>query len=296
MKLKIIITLLLIAPLLGKGQFNPQLSQLIKTLEFVNPGYNASKDQASATLLYRKQWMGLNGAPQTMAANINVPVNKWHTGFGANALVETFGLTTFSNIDLTACVDVKVSNSSYLTFGLSGGAEIRRIDMEKAVYIGDPPFYASQFNDEYLHAAFGLNFFGKNIHLGASAHYSQLKGLRYTNNEPLSIFVNGSYLISINSDWALKPSMLFKTWGGYSNLDAGVFVLYRDILWFGASYRTTKAFILFADIKITNSTRLGYSFDTGLSSAPILRHNSHEIRLEFNIPRTEKAFERHIGQ
>ena len=296
MKQKIIIALLIIAPLMSKGQFNPQLSQLIKTLEFVNPGYNASKDQASATLLYRKQWMGLNGAPQTMAANINVPVNKWHTGFGANTIVETFGLTTFSNIDLTACVDVKVSNSSYLAFGLSGGAEIRRIDMERAVYIGDPPFYASQYNDEYLHAAFGLNYFGKNIHLGASAHYSQLKGLRYTNNEPLSVFVNGSYLISIHPDWALKPSMLFKTWGGYSNLDAGVFALYRDLFWIGASYRTSKAFILFADIKITNSTRLGYSFDTGLSSAPILRHNSHEIRLEFNIPRTEKAFERHIGQ
>ncbi|MBN2263402.1 MAG: PorP/SprF family type IX secretion system membrane protein [Prolixibacteraceae bacterium] len=296
MKQKIIIALLIIVPLMSKGQYNPQLSQLIKTLEFVNPGYNASKDQASATLLYRKQWMGLEGAPQTMAANINIPINKWHTGFGANALVETFGLTTFSNIDLTACVDVKVSNSSYLTFGLSGGAEIRRIDMERAKYMGDPPFLANQFDDEYLHAGFGLNYFTPSLHLGASAHYSQLKGLRYTNNEPLSVFLNGSYLISIHPDWALKPSMLFKTWGGYSNLDAGVFALYRDILWFGASYRTSKALIFFADIKISNSIRLGYSFDTGLWSSSAFRHNSHEIRLDFTIPRAERTFERHIRQ
>ncbi|HPR62528.1 MAG TPA: type IX secretion system membrane protein PorP/SprF, partial [Prolixibacteraceae bacterium] len=97
-------------------------------------------------------------------------------------------------------------------------------------------------------------------------------------------------------DWALKPAMLVKTRGGYNNLDAGVFALYRDLFWIGASYRTTKAFILFADIKISNAIRLGYSFDNSLLSSSVFRYNSHEIRLEFNIPRTEKAFERHIGQ
>ncbi|MBN1926798.1 MAG: PorP/SprF family type IX secretion system membrane protein [Prolixibacteraceae bacterium] len=289
---KILIIILVIAPLFTLGQFNPQLSQLIKTLEFINPGYNASKDLASATLLYRNQWTGFEGAPQTMAANINVPVNKWHMGFGANTLVESRGLITHSNIDLTACVDVKVTNTSYMAFGLSGGAELRRIDMGRAVYMGEQDYSAAEYNGENVHAGIGLNYFSPKLHLGASMHYSQLDGNRYAQNEFYSFYVNGSYLIPVHDNWVLKPAVLFKTWGGYSDLDAGLFVLFKDIVWGGISYRLGDALVFFADFKITDMFRLGYSYDLGLRSVSDFNYGSHEIRIEFTMPRPQKKFER----
>lgn len=292
MKEKLIIIVLAIVPFIAKGQFNPQLSQLIKTLEFVNPGYNASKDLPSVTLLYRNQWTGFEGAPQTMATNINVPINKWHTGFGVNSLIETHGLINHSNIDLTACVDVKVSNNSYLGFGLSGGAELRRIDMERAVYFNAPSYSAEQYNSENMHTALGLNYFTPKLHLGASMHYSQLDANRYTQNEQYSIYVNGSYLVPIEQNLVLKPAVLFKTWGGYSALDAGLFLLYKDLVWGGISYRLNDALIFFADVKISKMFRLGYSYDIGMHQVSDFNYGSHEIRLEFNIPKPEKKFDR----
>ncbi|MCF8359352.1 MAG: PorP/SprF family type IX secretion system membrane protein [Prolixibacteraceae bacterium] len=289
---KLLIILFAILPLFTLGQFNPQLSQLIKTLEFINPGYNASKDLASATLLYRNQWTGFEGAPQTMAANINVPVNKWHTGFGVNTLVETRGLITHSNIDLTACVDVKVTNTSYLAFGLSGGAELRRIDMDRAIYRGEQDYTATDYNDENIHAGVGLNYFTPKLHLGASMHYSQLDGNRYAQNEFYSFYVNGSYLIPVHDNWVLKPSALFKTWGGYNDIEAGLFVLFKDIVWGGISYRLNDALVFFADVKITDMFRLGYSYDLGLRDVADFNYGSHEIRIEFTMPRPQKKFER----
>ena len=292
MKEKLLIILIAIVPLFSKGQYNPQLSQLIKTLEFVNPGYNASKDMPSATLLYRNQWTGFEGAPQTMAANINVPVNKWHTGFGLNSMIETHGLTNHSNLDLTACVDVKVTNASYLAFGLSGGAELRRINMERAVYLNAPPYSADNYNSENIHTALGLNYFSQKLHLGASMHYSQLNLNRYAQNELYSFYVNGSYLIPLNEILVMKPAFLFKTWGGYNDFDIGIFMLFKDVIWGGISYRLGDALIFFADIKITDMFRLGYSYDLGLRKISDFNYGSHEIRLEFNMPRAKKKFDR----
>jgi type IX secretion system PorP/SprF family membrane protein len=288
---KYIFLLFVLLPVFGFCQYTPQFSQLMKTLEFVNPGYNASKDLASVVILHRNQWTGFEGAPKTYALNLNIPVNKWHTGFGANTVVETHGLITQTNADLTACVDVKVTSASYLAFGLAAGLESKRIDMGRAVWYGSLPYTADMFNSNSIHTAIGLNYFTPKLHLGGSMHFTQLKGSYYNDNEYYSIYLNGSYLFDLNADWSLKPSAMFRNFGGYSNLDYGLFVLYKDLVWAGISNRLGQALIFFADFKVTDFLRVGYSFDTPISSNTV-NYGSHEIRLEINIPRKSKTFER----
>lgn len=284
--------LIMLLPIFGICQYTPQFSQLINTLEFVNPGYNGSKDLADAVILHRNQWTGFDGAPKTYALNVNVPVNKWHTGFGLNTVVEKSGMITQSNADLTACVDVKVIPLSYLTFGFWGGVEAKGIDMESAVLYGNLPYTAKEFNTNNIHVGIGLNYFNQKIHLGASMHYSQLKGNNYNDNEFFSFYLNGSYLITLNDNWTLKPSVLFRNFGGFSDLDYGIFVLYKDLVWGGISNRLGQALIFFADVKITNFLSIGYSYDYGINSTTAINYGSHEIRIGFTAPRKSKSFER----
>jgi type IX secretion system PorP/SprF family membrane protein len=288
---KYIFLLFVLFPVFGFCQYTPQSSQLIKTLEFINPGYNSSKDLASVILLHRNQWTGFEGAPKSYALNVNVPVNKWHTGFGTNIVVETRGLISQTNADLTACVDVKVSSASYMSFGLAAGLESKRIDMGRALSYGNLPYTAEMYNSDNIHAGIGLNYFTHEIHLGGSFHYSQLKGNYYNDNDYYSIYLNGSYLFDLNKDWALKPSAMFRYFGGEADLDYGIFVLYKDIVWAGITNRLGKAMIFFADFKVTDLLRVGYSFDFPVSSNTI-NYGSHEIRVEINIPRKSKTFER----
>jgi type IX secretion system PorP/SprF family membrane protein len=223
---------------------------------------------------------------------VNVPVNKWHTGFGMNTVVETSGLITQTNADLTACVDVKATSLSYLTFGLCGGIEAKRLDMERAVWYGDQPFSAEEFNGNNIHVGIGLNYFTQKIHLGASMHFSQLKGNYYNENEFYSFYLNGSYLFNLNDNWVIKPSALYRNFGGYSSFDYGLFLLYKDIVWAGISNRLNQALIFFADIKITSFLHVGYSCDVAISSGNALNYGSHEIRIELIAPRKSRTFER----
>jgi type IX secretion system PorP/SprF family membrane protein len=290
---KLISILIVLLPVFGFCQYTPQFSQLIKTLEFINPGYNASKDLTSAVLLHRNQWTGFEGAPKTYALNINMPVNKWHTGFGVNTVVETRGLINQTNADLTACVDVKVSNSSFLAFGLALGVESKRIDIERAVWFPPLlPYTAEMYNSNNIHTGIGLNYFTPKIHLGGSMHFSQMNGRYVNNNEFYSFYLNGSYLYNIDEDWALKPSAMFRYWAGYPDFDYGLFVLYKDIVWAGITNRLGQALIFFADFKVTDFMRIGYSFDAPVSSKNTVNVGSHEIRIELNLPRKSKTFER----
>jgi type IX secretion system PorP/SprF family membrane protein len=292
---KHIITLsLLLCFLTSRSQYNPQFSQLIKTLEFVNPGYNASKTDPSAILIYRNQWVGFDDAPKTYGANINIPVNKWHTGFGVNSLVETRGLITQANTSLNANVDVKITKASYLTFGLNVGIETKNIDLDRAVYLGEP-ITAHELNTNNFYTGIGLNLFVSNLHLGAGFHYTQLTGNFYNTNEPYSLYINGSYLYYLSNNWTLKPAILFRNFAGYSDLDYGLFVLYKDLVWAGVANRWNQSVIFFADIKITKFIRLGYSYDLGIGENNIANYGTHEVSLEFKLPRSKSSFERNAN-
>lgn len=292
MKNYLIILCLILFPLLGKSQYSPQFSQLIKTLEFINPGYNASKTDPSAILLYRNQWTGFNGAPKSYGVNLNYPVNKWHTGFGLNSLVETRGITTQTDIALNGNVDVKISNKSFLTFGLNGGLETRRFDLSHAVYADTDPITADDLNTNSFYTAIGINFFSGNLHLGGSLHYTQSQETQYYWSGGCSYYFNASYLVNLSKDWILKPSFLYRNFAGYNSLDYGVFILYEDLFWLGIANRWDQALIFFADIKINKYLRLGYSYDLGAGSSGIAKYGSHEISLEFSLPRAVSAFDR----
>jgi len=49
-----------------------------------NPGYAGSKDGACLTGIYRSQWMGLEGAPNSQLLSFNMPLLNKRIGVGVN--------------------------------------------------------------------------------------------------------------------------------------------------------------------------------------------------------------------
>ncbi|WP_410879238.1 type IX secretion system membrane protein PorP/SprF, partial [Myroides sp. DW712] len=58
------------------AQQNPQYTQYMYNMSVVNPAYAGSKDAVSMGALYRKQWAGFDGAPETGTFFINSRVGK----------------------------------------------------------------------------------------------------------------------------------------------------------------------------------------------------------------------------
>ena len=287
----IVICSFLWMPILGNAQYIPQFSQLIKTLEFVNPGYNASKDVSSVVMLHRNQWTGFEGAPKSYALNLHLPINKWHAGAGINLLNETTGLVTQTNADFQANVDVQIGHISYLTFGLSAGLEMKRYDLDRADYMDSGSPITGDYNGNNFHTAVGVNYFTNALHLGASMHYSQLS-YQADFGDHMAWYANASYLVDIHPDWMLKPALMYRQFADWNDFELSASVLYKDLFWGGISYRLKNAVILFADVKVAEFLRVGYSYDFSANGIANMNNDTHEFRIELIIPRKKRDFER----
>jgi hypothetical protein len=203
------------------------------------------------------------------------------------------GLRTQADFDLGMNVDVKLSSLSYLTFGLTGGMESKCM-ISLVLYGLMRHTIFKRLYTEFVSCKYRINLFAQDLHLGASMFYTHFNGNNYKMNERFSFYFNGSYLIPVAKSWAIKPSCLVRMFYGQTDIDYGLFVLYKDWVWLGVANRLDHALIFMADFKVTNLFRLGYSYDYSISKDVDFKYNSHEIRLEFNIPHKKKTFERLI--
>ena len=283
---KILITLIfLCAFTLVKGQYELQFNQLIKSIEFINPGYNAIQKNVSSTIIYTNQWNSFPGSPTTAVANIHVPLNSKHLGFGALFTNESLGHRDLRTGGLTLDADIRIGASSYITLGIMGAYQLIDYNLENAT-----TSYIDQISDIYNYnstiVGTGVNLFVGNLHVGGSGYYqiapnetgSELKN-------QLTLYSNLSYWFTLDMDWRLKFAGLYKTRGNYSSIyEGGTFFLFRDIAWVGASYRWKSAVIAMVDVKLSDFIRIGYSYAMGVGELAKFTGSSHEIQLHLTLP------------
>jgi type IX secretion system PorP/SprF family membrane protein len=83
--LLIFITILTVKDM--SAQQDPQYTQYMYNMNIMNPAYAGSKESLSITALYRTQWAGLDGAPETITLSAHAPVGE-RVGLGLSAIKE----------------------------------------------------------------------------------------------------------------------------------------------------------------------------------------------------------------
>ncbi|MFB6343461.1 PorP/SprF family type IX secretion system membrane protein [Saccharicrinis sp. FJH62] len=283
---KILITLIFFCAFtLAKGQYELQFNQLIKSIEFINPGYNAIQKNISSTIIYTNQWNGFPGSPSTAVVNFHVPLKAKHLGFGALLTNESLGHRDLRTGGLTVDADIRIGASSYITLGIMGGYQLIDYNIEDATTA-----YVDHISDIYNYnstiVGTGVNLFVQRLHFGASGYYQiapNETGSELTNQ--LTLYSNLSYWFTLDDAWRLKLAGLYKTRGDYSSIyEGGTFFLYKDIAWLGLSYRWKSAAIAMVDVKLSDFIRIGYSYAMGVGELANFAGSSHEIQLHFTIP------------
>ena len=66
-------------------------------------------------------------------------------------------------------------------------------------------------------------------------------------------------------------------------MDFNASIIFNDVFWVGASYRTANALVFLTEIQIAENWRLGYSFDLYLNELQTYNNGSHEFRLSFDL-------------
>src|SRR5690606_26760653 len=119
--IRICIVLILGASFSVFSQQDSQYTQYMYNTITINPAYAGSRGVLSLNGTYRSQWIGLDGAPETINFSANTPVGLGGVGVGLSFVSDKIGPSTESLIAADFSYTIRTSQKTKLSFGLKAG-------------------------------------------------------------------------------------------------------------------------------------------------------------------------------
>jgi len=281
------------------GQQLPYSSQYMFNDYLINPAVAGSKGDNIASLTYRSQWTGLNGAPTTFTASIHGPWGK-RVGFGALLFNDNMGPFSTTGLQISYAYRFEINKESKISLGLSGMFYQYALDKNELA-LDKNGFTVDESNDNAIiggkekafapDAAFGIYYYTDNFYAGFSVpqlfqnrvNFSELNDSLKLNKLVRHYFLTCGYKFEINEDFDFEPSLLFKAVAPAPiQLDINAKATYKEMLWLGASYRTQESVVVMLGFTKSNFI-IGYSYDITLTNIKKYSSGSHEIYLGMKI-------------
>jgi len=289
---------LLLAYKTSIAQTEPMYSQYMYNMLGVNPAYAGSREATSFNLFQRKQWVGLEGAPQTTSVSLDQAILNKKAGWGIQLYDDKLGVEKADGINLMTATRIRVSENGILSGGLSLGLMNYRIDLINVTnrYTPSDPAFYSNFNKWTPSIGIGLYYNTDNFYAGVSipnilksrlSAFDVIKsGLQKVNSR--HIFLTTGLVIPINENIKLKPSTMIKmVEGAPIEADLNTNIWFHDLISVGVSYRTGDAVISMAEIQATENLRIGYAYDITISPLKYYNNGSHEFMIRYEIGNTK---------
>ena len=153
MKNLVIILFTILCALQVNAQQDPQYTQYMYNMNIINPAYTGSTEGLAVGALYRSQWVGLDGGPETFTFNIHSPVGK-KVGLGLSIISDQIGPVKETNAYVDFSYTIPVGTVTKLAFGVKGGFTFHDIAIaENQITLVDQgdPFFANAINSYSPH-------------------------------------------------------------------------------------------------------------------------------------------------
>ena len=278
------------------GQQDPQYTHYMYNTMSVNSGYAGSRGHFSTALLYRTQWVGLDGAPKTLSLGMDSPISK-NIGVGLNIVHDVIGPSqeTYFDGNFSYSIHLDDQNNKKLAFGLKAGGRMLSIDWSKGTVEDDNDVTFSQ-NVSKLFPQIGaaVYYHTKKFYLGASVptfflndHYDTIS--LSVAQERLHVFVIGGYVFDLNETLKFKPAFLVKAVSGAPLIfDVSANFLLKEKLSLGVAYRWDDSVAGLIGFQITDRFNLGYSYDYTLTDLQQYNSGTHEFLLRYELISRDK--------
>jgi type IX secretion system PorP/SprF family membrane protein len=279
------------------AQQDPHYTQYMYNMNVINPAYAGSKENLAIGLLYRKQWVDIDGSPSTGTFSGHSPVGK-NVGLGLSAITDRIGPVKETNVYADFSYTLKLGGEHRLALGLKAGATFHDVGLFTDIgngYVpdaGDPAFQQN-INNTYANIGTGIFYYTNNYYLAFSVP-NMLKSkhldLRENNqeykfgSEVSHYFLTGGYVFQVTDSFKLKPSFMVKSAFNVSpSVDGSLNALFFDKFEIGATYRIDDSFGGMVNYAITPNLRIGYAYDHITSDLKVTTPASHEVMILFDL-------------
>jgi type IX secretion system PorP/SprF family membrane protein len=273
------------------AQQEPQYTQYMYNASIVNPAYAGSKGFTSVYGMYRTQWIGLEGAPETVNVSMNKPINASNLGYGISLANDRIGPCDETQFAVDFSYSLFFENNYRLAFGIKATANILNIDYTKLNQFnpGEGILQNNVSNRMSPNVGTGLYFYNKKGYLGASVpmlldtkKYDDISNSEI--NQRYHLYLIGGKVFDLNANTKFKPAFISKIVSGSPlQLDLSANFLFNDKFTIGAAYRWSASVSAMAGFQINDSMFIGYGYDRETTRLSAFNSGSHELFLQFDL-------------
>jgi type IX secretion system PorP/SprF family membrane protein len=275
----------------------PVYSQYIHNGLMINPAYAGSREALTATLSYRMQWMGITDAPRLQTISLHTLLKNDKVGIGLNARFMQYGITKSSSIYAMYAYQIRLAKGK-LSFGLKAGVDVSNTDYNglQGIDKSDPVLPANgKLSYIFPNAGAGIYFFSDRIFAGVAVpsflFYRSIGGGKtqaYHSFGEYDFIFSAGGLITFSQNLKFKPSALLDVSLHeariINQLDLNGNFIIADLIWVGASWRTTEQVITgHLQVNIGQQLMLGLSYDLPAGRMNKYSNGSSEIILRYEF-------------
>lgn len=259
----------------------------------INPAHAGIKPCMDIHALYRMQWVGFKGAPQTGLFTFSVPLKskrKYYLsgrhGIGFKFENDRLGPFVNNRFNVAYARHMNFSADNRLSMGLYGGImQMSYLGNELSVNQPDP-LISRDVNIVLPDAHLGFWWNSKRYYVGLMLQnliMLKWKNIGLNSGQQFHFAVNGGYQFVLNDKIALQPVAMFKVpLKGPLAFDLNMLFDYNNKIGLGIGYRNVDAVVFTASFKIKEQFSIHYSFDYTLSNIQNVSKNTHEVSLIFS--------------
>lgn len=282
------------------AQQDAQYTQYMFNTLSVNPAYAGSRGQLSAAALYRSQWVGLEGAPETFTLNLHSPIRNSKLGYGVSVVQDNIGdgVVSETYLDAVLSYTIDVSLEGKLSFGLKAGGNILNLDFNALRNFDVEPVSVDNIENRFSpNFGLGIYYHTNRFYAGLSApnlleteHFDNSQtaadAVQFLSQERINFYFITGYVFDLSGNLKFKPALLTKVVGGAPlQVDVSANFLFNDKFSFGAAYRWDAAVSALLGFQITDQLMLGLAYDRETTELGGTQFNdgSFEVFLRFEL-------------
>ena len=285
------------------GQQESQYTQFMHNKLYYNPAYAGDNGSTSITALFRRQWIGFEGAPESKLLSASMPLKGDRVGLGILASVHELGVTKNWYLSFAYSYNLKINEHSNLRLGVHGTMRRLLLDFSKQNLV-----IQDRTDQSILAGSSSADYYGN---VGAGAYYNYKKfyasfsipnilennitlsneiDLQKTASEVRHYYFMTGMNFSTSPKIVVQPNLLLKyVKNAPFDVDLNLNIIYDQRITGGISYRAGgdrsggESIDFLLAYKIQQLT-LGVSYDFAISEIGRETSGSFEIMGRFTLP------------
>lgn len=277
------------------AQQDSQFTNYMYNTVNINPAYAGSRGFLSTFILYRNQWVGLDGAPVTNTFALNTPIKNSKFGLGISFINDRIGPSDENSIAADISYTIPTSEKFKLSFGIKASANLLNIDWSK-LNIYNPTDNLVQYNVDNKFSpniGAGIYFHSDKTYFGFSVpnfletkHFDEGTNLSSSSvaSERMHYYFIAGHVFDLSQNIKFKPAALTKfVKGAPLQVDLSANFLFNEKFTAGLAYRWDAAFSALFGFQVSDSWLIGYAYDMEITKLANYNSGSHEIFLRFEL-------------